>query len=85
MQGGIINVQDMGNWFNRDSKYRSPKRLHYHIYGRALAATEQPFGEALSFPLYEQRHGLKQDAFNIAEQKQLSYDIALRMEVYLQE
>lgn len=38
---GRINYQDNGNWRHE---------LHVHLYGRARAATLQPYGHALSFP-----------------------------------
>lgn len=43
----LINYQINGNW-----TFFSPNRplLHIHIYGRALSAKKQPFGESLYFP-----------------------------------
>lgn len=44
---GIVNYQINGNWsvlsLNKDP-------IHMHIYGRAVHATHQKFGEALHFP-----------------------------------
>lgn len=38
---GRINYQDNGNWRHE---------LHVHLYGRARAATMQPWGHPLAFP-----------------------------------
>ncbi len=42
-----INYQDMGNWSYKEGK--SPF-LHYHIMGRVLSATHQPFPESVYLP-----------------------------------
>jgi len=42
-----FNFQENGNWsLGTDGQ----PHLHLHVYGRARAALEQPFGEALRFP-----------------------------------
>jgi diadenosine tetraphosphate (Ap4A) HIT family hydrolase len=47
---GRINYQDNGNWgvFRPEGP-----ALHVHLYGRALSARRQPYGEALYLPKRE--------------------------------
>jgi diadenosine tetraphosphate (Ap4A) HIT family hydrolase len=48
---GRINYQDNGNW----SVFKpGGPQLHIHIYGRAISATKQPYGQALFFPHREE-------------------------------
>jgi hypothetical protein len=49
---GRINYQDNGNWsvFTPEGPH-----LHIHIYGRAINATHQPYGQALFFP-HKEKH-----------------------------
>jgi diadenosine tetraphosphate (Ap4A) HIT family hydrolase len=44
---GIVNYQDMGNW--SVFKPEGPT-LHMHIYGRAITATIQKYGDAVQLP-----------------------------------
>lgn len=44
---GIVNYQDMGNW--SVFKPEGPS-LHMHIYGRAITATIQKYGDAVQLP-----------------------------------
>jgi diadenosine tetraphosphate (Ap4A) HIT family hydrolase len=83
MAGGIVNVQDNGNWFDRDGTGRSPKRLHIHIYGRAPGATEQKFGEALRFPAYAERHKAARQPFQGEDEQFLHKEIISRMKTML--
>ncbi|GEM_PF-235240 len=84
MQGGIVNVQDNGNWFYRNGAgQRAPKRLHFHVYGRAPQAVEQPFGEALRFPSYAERHTAIRPPLAQAERKRLRAEITARMTAML--
>lgn len=47
---GRINYQENGNWGVRRT---GGPYLHVHLYGRAVSATRQPYGEALYFPSRE--------------------------------
>lgn len=44
---GRINYQDNGNWgvFTAAGPYQ-----HFHLYGRAISAKQQPYGQACYFP-----------------------------------
>lgn len=60
---GIINYQENGNW-----SVFAPKgpHLHVHLYGRAISAKTQKYGEALYFPkpetgFYDQNKPLTQE------------------------
>ena len=46
-----FNFQENGNW-GLDHPER--QHMHIHVYGRASDAVDQPYGEALRFPLREQ-------------------------------
>ncbi|HEX8690098.1 MAG TPA: hypothetical protein VF729_07630 [Solirubrobacterales bacterium] len=45
------NFQENGNW----QKHPGRGHAHIHVYGRRRDAREQPFGEALRFPLRSER------------------------------
>ena len=47
---GIINYQDMGNWAVFDPEGPT---MHMHIFGRAITATKQKYGEAVQLPKRE--------------------------------
>ncbi len=83
MQGGIVNVQDNGNWFYRDEHRNSPKQLHIHIYGRAPGAIDQLFGEALHFPSYAERHLAKRLPLISQDREFVRREITERMSLIL--
>lgn len=45
---GWFNFQENGNW---GVDHPERQHMHIHVYGRSSDAAEQPFGEALRFPL----------------------------------
>lgn len=42
-----INYQDMGNWYYKNG---GKPLFHYHIFGRVLGASKQPFPESVYLP-----------------------------------
>jgi hypothetical protein len=52
---GRINYQDNGNW--SVFKPGGPK-LHYHLYGRAIHAKIQRYGQSLYFPHKDEEPGV---------------------------
>lgn len=77
-----FNFQENGNW---GVDHPERQHMHVHVYGRTSDAVEQPFGEALRFPLREQivdwrvasptdreRADLKREAASALERRQRS-------------
>jgi diadenosine tetraphosphate (Ap4A) HIT family hydrolase len=54
-----FNFQENGNW-SLDRPER--QHMHVHVYGRTSDAVEQPYGEALRFPLRAQVPAWRVDA-----------------------
>lgn len=61
------NFQENGNW-NAEPEMG---HAHVHIYGRRRGATEQPFGEALRFPLNRDRDAWKVEGPNPEQRDEL--------------
>jgi diadenosine tetraphosphate (Ap4A) HIT family hydrolase len=47
---GVVNYQEMGNWAVFDPEGPT---MHMHLFGRAIAATKQKYGEAVLLPRKE--------------------------------
>jgi diadenosine tetraphosphate (Ap4A) HIT family hydrolase len=74
-----VNYQDMGNWAYKQGRV---SYLHYHIFGRVLAAPHQPYPESVYLPdrssgFYEGFIPLNEDdVFEIRKQIELVSEVA---------
>ena len=68
-----FNYQENGNWgLDRPSR----QHMHVHVYGRTAHAGDQPYGEALRFPLRAQVPAWRVIAPTDAERRDLEVEAA---------
>ena len=68
-----FNFQENGNW----SLHRPERQhMHVHVYGRKVDAVDQPYGEALRFPLLAEVPSWRVDAPSDDERRQLKREAA---------
>jgi diadenosine tetraphosphate (Ap4A) HIT family hydrolase len=68
-----FNFQENGNW---SVDRPEGQHMHVHIYGRANGAVDQPFGEALRFPLRADVPAWRVEAPDDAQRQRLQLEAA---------